>query len=533
MCLREVNGLLVLVILPKFSGTYSFFLKMTKKGHLVFGCRLFLIFILFGGITFGQPKTPIDFQANSLQFDRQLGADARRLLGNVRFSHQGTVMYCDSAHLFSQQNRFIAFSNIFIQVNDTVSLYGDQLNYDGNTRIAILTGNVRMTDPQMTLTTNRLVYDLNRNTANFTGGGTIVNAENTLTSEWGFYFVDEKIFFFRDSVRLTNPEYVMTSDTLRYNTQTEIAYFFGPTKIVSEENTIFCRNGWYDTRNDIARFSSDAYLVQGEQSITGDSLFYDRNLGFGRAVGNVRVSDNERNTLITGHLAEHFEKEGLSTVTQEAVLIVIAENDSLFLHADTLRAIYVEDTDQRFVFAYHQAKFFRHDLQGMADSIVYNFSDSTIYMYHNPIIWSDVHQLTARRMEILTSNEEVYMARLFEAAFIASQEGELGFNQVKGRNITGLFADNELTRIDVDGNGETIYFVLEDDGTLVGVNKAISSRIAIFVEDRQVAGIRFFENPEASLVPFEDLPEEERFLLNFEWRDEIRPRSKQDIFIRN
>jgi len=506
---------------------------MTKKGHSGFSYRFLFIFLLFGGLTAGQQKTPIDFQANSLQFDRQLGADARRLIGNVRFSHQGTVMYCDSAHLFSQQNRFIAFRNIFIQVNDTVNLYGDQLRYDGNTRIAELTGNVRMTDPQMTLTTNRLIYDLDRNTANFTDGGTIVNADNTLTSEWGFYFVDEKVFLFRDSVRLTNPEYLMTSDTLRYNTQTEIAYFYGPTTILSEENTIFCRNGWYDTRREIARFSRDAFLVQGQQSITGDSLFYDRNLGFGRASGNVRVVDNERNTVITGHLAEHFENEGLSTVTQEAVLIVIAENDSLFMHADTLRALYIEDTDQRFVFAYNQAKFFRHDLQGMADSIVYNFNDSTIYLYHNPIIWSDVHQLTARRMEILTSNEEVYLARLFEAAFIASQEGDLGFNQVKGRNITGHFTDNELTRIDVDGNGETIYFVLEDDGTLVGVNKAISSRIAIFVEDRQVAGIRFLENPEASLVPFEDLPEEERFLLNFEWHDDIRPRAKQDIFIRN
>ncbi|HSV88247.1 MAG TPA: OstA-like protein [Bacteroidales bacterium] len=506
---------------------------MTKQTLVGFGCLLILIFLIPGGVTHGQEKTPVDFQANSLQFDRQLGDDARRLIGNVRFSHEGTVMYCDSAHLFTRQNKLIAFRNIFIQVNDTVSIYGDHLRYDGNTRIAELTGNVRMTDPQMTLTTNRLIYDLNRNTANFTGGGTIVNEDNTLTSEWGFYFVDEKTFLFSDSVKLTNPDYVMTSDTLRYNTQTEIAYFYGPTTIMSDENTIFCRNGWYDTRNEIARFSRDAFLVQNEQSITGDSLFYDRNRGFGRAVGNVIVSDNERNTIITGHHAEHFENDGLSTVTQEAVLIVIAENDSLFLHADTLRAVYVEDTEQRFVFAYNQARFFRSDLQGIADSIVYNFNDSTIYLYNNPIIWSDVHQLSARRMEILTSNEEVYKALLFDAAFIASQEEDLGFNQVKGRNITGYFTNNDLTRIDVDGNGETIYFVREEDGTLIGVNKAISSRIVIFVEDRQVAGIRFFENPEANLVPYADMAEEERYLLNFEWHENIRPRSKQDIFIRN
>lgn len=488
--------------------------------------------VMSGFSVFAQEKTPIDFSANSMQFDKRIGEDARRLIDMVHFRHEGTNMYCDSAYLFSKQNRLQAYRNIYIQVNDTVSIFGDMLNYDGNTRIAELTGNVKMIDNQMTLTTGHLIYDLNNNTANYAGGGKIVDKDNTLTSRWGYYYVNQKQFFFKDKVKLVNPEYVMDSDTLRYNTLTEVAYFLGPTTIVSEENTIFCRNGWYDTRNDVSRFSKDAYLNNKEQSITGDSLFYDRGRGYGRADRNIVIRDTVQNSIITGHFAEHYEREGISVVTREAVLTVISEGDSLFMHADTLRSVYLDESDEQFVYAYHQAKFFRQDLQGLSDSIVYNFSDSTIYLYYNPIIWSDIHQLTAERMEIKTSENEIIAAYLFDAAFIISEETDIGFNQVKGKNITGHFADNELSRIEVFGNGETIYFVKEEDDSMVGINKAISTDIVIFVEDRQVVGIRFLEDPEANLFPLDELPEEERRLRNFRWYEEIRPQKKEDIFIR-
>ncbi len=470
-------------------------------------------------------------ESDSMMFDRRIGEDVRRLIGNVHFRHEETNMFCDSAYLFSATNSIRAYGNIFIEVSDTVSIFGDELYYNGNTRKAELTGNVEMIDNQMTLTTGHLLYDMNSNTAKYVNGGRIVDAENDLTSIWGFYYADDKHFFFKDSVKLVNPEYVMRSDTLKYNTLNEVAYFFGPTTIISDENSIYCENGWYDTRNDISRFSKNAFLTNNEQSLTGDSLFYDRNKGFGRAERNIQVRDSVQNTLITGHLAEHFEKEGLSVVTKEAMLIIIEETDSLFMHADTLKSTYDEDKDERIVFAYHRGRFFRDDLQGQSDSIVYNFADSTIYLFHNPVVWSDEHQLTARRMEIKTSDNRVESARLFDAAFIISQEDTLGFNQVKGRKLVGHFRENELRQIDVFGNGETLYYVREEDGSMVGINKALASDIIIFVEDRQVTGIRFLQNPDANLFPPEEISREERLLRDFHWLEDIRPRSKADIFI--
>lgn len=491
---------------------------------------LLVLLLMSVSLYAGDERTPIDWEAGVIEFDRRIGEDVRRLIDDVVFTHEDTRMYCDSAYLYTQDNSLRAFSNIIIEVSDTVTIYGDELFYDGDRRWVEMTGNVRLVEPDMTLYTEYLEYDLDQNTANYFDGGRIVDKENELLSLWGFYYADDKEFFFKDEVVLINPEYTMNTDTMMYNTETEIAYFFGPTTIVSEENTIFCRNGWYDTRNDIARFSRDAFFTNEEQSMTGDSVFYDRNRGYGKALNHVMIRDSIENVIITGHFAEHYEHEGLSLVTQEAMLTMIADEDSLFLHADTLKSVYIEENDERQFFAYNRARFYRSDLQGLSDSIVYHMADSTIYMYHQPVLWSDMYQLTAERIEVKTTEDEVQWVDLYDAAFIISEEDTLGYNQMRGRSMKGHFRDNSLWRVDVDGNGETIFFVREDDGSLAGINKAVSSNIVIFLDGTEVTGIQFVRQPEATLFPPEDLPAEDRKLRNFEWLDHRRPRDKYDIF---
>ncbi len=523
----------------------------------------------------GEPRQIELIKARSMEFDKKIGDDARRLIGNVILKHEDAYMYCDSAYLYSKDNSLKAFSNIHIKVSDTINIYGDKLYYDGNTSIAELHDNVEMRDKQMVLTTEKLIYDLNENTAKYIDGGKIVDEENELTSLWGFYYADRKHFFFKDNVKLINPDYTMDSDTLKYNTMNETAHFFGPTTIVSEENTIFCKNGWYDTKNDVAQFSKDAFIHNNEQSITGDSLFYDRNKGYGKGLKNVEIKDTVQNAIISGHFGEHFEKKGLSVVTKEAMLTLISDNDSLFMHADTLKYIFKDEHDKtrekpltadingnilpelnettgeetpenqkekstngekkqediRKLLAYNRGKFYRTDLQGMSDSIVYDFRDSTIYMYHEPILWSEEHQLTANNLKIETWDNTVQTVYLNESAFIISQDDTTNFNQIKGREIIGHFNDNKLYKVDVFGNGETIYYVRDEDEDLIGINKAISSNMRIYVKENKVEQIVFIEAPEADLFPVDELPPEERLLKNFEWHINLRPKSKEDIFV--
>ena len=67
--------------------------------------------------------------ANRLVFDKTLGIDAQRLIGNVECEHEGAVMRCDSAYLYSNK-KLEAYGHISIIKGDSIFLYGDSLRYD-------------------------------------------------------------------------------------------------------------------------------------------------------------------------------------------------------------------------------------------------------------------------------------------------------------------------------------------------------------------------------------------------------------------
>ena len=75
--------------------------------------RLFFsLFLLIAslGTLYSQTSKIELLGANSLKFDKSLGLDAQRLIGNVRFKHKGALMYCDSAYLYNSNNSLDAFS---------------------------------------------------------------------------------------------------------------------------------------------------------------------------------------------------------------------------------------------------------------------------------------------------------------------------------------------------------------------------------------------------------------------------------------
>lgn len=489
-----------------------------------------------------EKKTSIKLKhADKLKGDKT--KEFQRLLGNVEFEHQGAIMKCDSAHLYEKTNSMEAYGRVHIQHGDSIHLYGDLLKYNGNERKAELFKNISMTDGDMRLVTDYLIYDLKNKVASYTTGGKIFNRENTLESKLGYYSTEGKVLTFRKDVKLFNPQYTMNCDTLKYLPVSKVAYFVGPTTIFSKANGIYCEDGWYDTQTDKSRFSKNAYILFEKRKLTGDSLFYDRKSGIGRALKNVVLLDTTQKIIIKGDLAMHYEKTELSLVTGKAEFIQIFDEDSLYLHADTLKSTTRYDTlvvpgsktgyqidTSRTVYAYHGVKFFKKDMQGKCDSLVYAATDSTMRLFGLPVMWSDQNQLSADSITLFTSNGNISSMLMESNAFISSQEDTVRFNQIKGRRMRGFFKDNDLYRIEVEGNGQTLYYV-RDKNMLVGVNKADSPRLAIFIAENSVKSITFFSKPEATLYPLFDLPPREALLKDFKWRIGERPLKREDIFV--
>jgi hypothetical protein len=114
-------------------------------------------------------------------------------------------------------------------------------------------------------------------------------------------------------------------------------------------------------------------------------------------------------------------------------------------------------------------------------------------------------------------------------SFIISKLDSVKFHQIKGKNMIGYISDNELYLIDVDGNGQSIYYV-QDKNEMIGLNKAESSKISIRFDEGKINKIVFIGDPVGTLKPILQIVDEERKLQGFEWKEEIRPLSKSDIF---
>ena len=498
-----------------------------------------LCIFLFGFLAFawtnsayGQQKKKVEIlNTDASYYDADL-MDADRLIGNVRLRYNEVLMFCDSAYRYPDGN-FDAFSRIRINQGDSIVLLGDRLFVDNSTKQAKLRENIRFKDKDLTLTTELLNYDLETGVASYFEGGKIVSTENNnvLTSDEGFYDYESEFFHFRNNVELKNPEYTVLSDTLKYNGTSETAYFFGPTTIKSDQNTIFCNNGWYSTKTEVCQFNEGARIFSKSTFLEGDSIYYEGGTGYGEVFGNVMIQDTTSNYFITGDYGWHHEENNKSLVTGNAEMVQFFEGDSLFLHADTLRAA-PDSLGKNLITAYQHVKIFKNDLQGVSDSLTYLEADSLLTLYGNPLLWSKDNQISGEKIEIKLFNGKIDQMIITSKAMIVSEAVEGRYNQIKGRNLVGYFYDNKLRKIFVKGNGQTIYFPTEEGEVkeVIGVNRADCSDVNIFVNESVIERIVLINKPSGALHPMSKAEQDDLFLEGFFWNAENRPEKREDIF---
>lgn len=287
-----------------------------------------------------QKKSVIILKSSSrIEGIKRNGIDILKVYNGI-FQQDYSTLRSDSAYFYQAQNMFDAFGHVNISQGDTLNIYSDKLNYNGNTKIAILTENVSMVDKDATLTTNYLTYNTATRYGTYTGGGKLVNKDNVLTSKNGYYFANSRDSYFRYDVHLTTPDAFIVTDTLRYNSGTRIAYFYGPTNIYGKKggkdnDTLYTENGLYNTITEQAFFGKKNLYKQGTKSLKGDSLFYDRKIGYGRAVKNITFNDNEQKMILKGDLGTYYKKDERTVVTENAYGYLLTEqkdttkNDSL------------------------------------------------------------------------------------------------------------------------------------------------------------------------------------------------------------
>ncbi len=487
----------------------------------------FLIFVLLFALSLSghaQRNKKLRYKADKLEFMKIDGQQVRKLTDNVVFTQKTTKIYCDSSYFYPKENRMEAFGKVRI-VDDTVVITSRKLTYDGENRKALLREDVVYNNGHQTLYTDFLNYGLDTRIGEFFNGGELIDANNTLTSKVGIYYSLQEYAVFRREVVLVSPEYTLKSDTLNYNTVTKVAVTPGPTEIITPDGVkLDALGGEYLTERKITEFV-DGEVETQDYFLEGNELFLNDLEQFYTAKGDVHLTAKARDVIIIGEEGLYYKALGLSKIYGQPVMKKMMQQDTFYLTADTLYAIESPVPEEKRILAYHNVKIFKSDLQGKADSIAYFLSDSIIRLYNDPILWANFSQITADSIGIQLVNNLIDSMILRKNSFIVSEDSMKQFNQIKGRNMVARFDSSRIDNIDVTGNGESIYYLLDEgDSILMGLNKMICSDMKIrFGANNELSNITFYKNPEARLIPPHEIKREDTRLDGFSWRLSEKP----------
>ena len=467
------------------------------------------------------------------QLHKKAGSDAVRLIGNVHIRHDSTNFYCDSAYYYEKQNSFDAFQHVHINVNDSVDMYSRTMVYDGNRRFAEFFDDVRMMDDSTLLETQYMTYDRDLHLASYPHHGVTTRGNKKLVSDIGFYRDDIKEFRFFKKVEVTTPKYQMYTDTLYYNTNIEKMWFQGPTTIVNEENRMEGNHGYYLTQRDLAYLDDHPVMYNKTQVLLADSMLYDRQRGFAKAMNSIQMNDTSYKVMLCGEYAELWEKTGFSFATDSAYAVYYDGGDSLFISADTMFYHFKTDlNEEEKVVGRRNVRFYKSDMQGRCDTMTYNMADSIIRMRVDPVLWTDNSQITAEKIDIKTAHHTIDSLFQRGKAFIISKDSIEGYNQINGGQMISSFSDGNIRHVDVIDASKVISWLREDDGALIGINVSSAKDMKILMGENEISRIKYYLNVEETLFPEKDLKESDRYLEGFVWREKERPMSKEDVLKR-
>lgn len=476
--------------------------------------------------------------ADKLYFNQRLHPTAQFLVGNVRFDHEGTLMFCDSAMFYQETNSFDAFGHVRMKQADTLSLTGEVLYYDGLDQMARMRHNVVLKHRESTLYTDSLDYDRMYSLGYFFDGGRLVDKDNQLTSDWGEYSPETREAVFNYNVRLVNPrppqapKSVLISDTLHYNTSTGIAHALGPSNIDDGDNHVYTEDGYYNSNTDESYLLDRSILQNGYKNLVGDSLCWNGKQRIGRAYGHAIYTDTLNKNKFVGNYAMYDDLRGYAEAADSAVLMDYSQKDTFYAHADSFFLYtYHIDTDSmyRMLHAYHHVRAYRKDIQAVCDSLVYDGRDSCTTMYKDPIVWQQGQQLLGEEIKAWRNDSTIDSVYVINQALSVERLDSVHYNQIASKEMHTYFVDGEVHLTVADKNVFINYYPYDDDSLMISMNHAESSEMRMWMKERKVDKI-WMPATTGTMYPLFMIPPQKLYLENFAWFDYIRPLDKNDIF---
>ncbi len=538
-----------------------------------------LFSVIWMGAVFAQPpkKEKIKLQNFDIGERSPEAYEGNNLLhGNVIIEYKGDILYADSAVYYQNRNYAVAWSNVRMVSKDK-TITAKKVEYDGNTEIAKAfdnvelqdskskvtadfmeynkatevahaVGNVKVRDPQNTIDAHEMFYNRKLQTVTIPGNYKTISADGTLIEGKDIvYNVGNKSAVFNSEVFITDKDYTIYSRKMTTNDLTGITTFRDYSKITRRNDPsqyIITTDGDFNKKTGEAWLRKNSQLFYQGKMLTAKSLYFNDKKGYGKGEGDVFLDDPQEKRFIKGDFGEAFRYLDSAYVTKNAYAVKAFEKDSLYIHADTLLAVKRHDKDSTtLIRAFNQARFYKSNANGKTDSLVYNQTKGNLEFHKEPILWSGDNQVTGDfiRAFINPKTEQMDSIKVLNNAFVIAKVDSIStteFHQIKGKELTVLFHEDQIDYLDVEGNAVALtYMDDEDEKTKVieryGVNISYCGIIEADVVGKQLELLACRIKSDGKMYPLSKFPPELRYLPDFNWRIDERLLKWQDIFIKN
>ncbi|QIY83595.1 organic solvent tolerance protein OstA [Chryseobacterium sp. NEB161] len=471
--------------------------------------------------------------------------------GNVQFEHQGSVLTADEVIFYQKDNFLKAIGNVVLTTSDGSKITAEEMEYDGNTQRGIARKNVVLTDPKQTIKTETLYYDKIPNTAYFNTGGTIyTNDGAVMYTKAATYYLNTKMIDFVGRSNIETDKYTIVSDNIKQNQNTGVSDFFGPTTIRSKENPrnyVYTELGSYNSKTSESFLNKNSKIYYNDKILSGDKLYYNRNTGFGKGNGNVRLDDPKENRYIIGGYGEIYEKKDSAMVTDKPYAVKILSKDSAYIAADRFLSFQKPDSanalkKKSFLRAYRKVRIFKTNMQARADSLSYNETDGEMHLMRQPVLWMGTKQITGDEIRIYSNPEKEITdsVRVLGNAFAISKVDSLNmkdeFHQIKSKNMVVYLKDNAIDVAKAVGNAQAITYADDENQktheiTRIGVALSTCGEIVAEFVEKKLENVSCNIGANQDTYPMSKISREQRFFKDFNWNTKDRPRKWNDIFV--
>lgn len=509
-----------------------------------------------------------NLRTDTLQFNTE--TKVVYFIDSTLITSDTTRIYCEGG-FYDTENGLAEFTrNAQFQRGDQVGK-ATLIRYQQRDTSFLLIGNALVTAPGQRAQADTIAYQQGQDVFSLSGNARFNDGPRLVEAKQIFYDAKEKNYNTKGRSFISDPPQLLQADQVDFSEEEGGGYAFGNViwQDTSAELTIKCMQAYYDQKRDYLKASGGVRgrplmitLVEGDtmfmsadtllavranyldslnrrpaDTLQLDSLALD-SLGVDSLLLERNVMKDSLPPLL---LNEKESEDSLAAVNSDSSLLNKEEGlaldslapDSMALDTVALDSQLIEEPEEdtsRFLIAYQDVRIFKRNLQVLSDSLTFHSADSLFTFFNNPIMWADTTQMSSDTIRIQMKNEAIDRVFLKQKAIIINSQDDGFYNQIKGKQITAFFKEDAIDRMLVEGNAESIYYALDENGAYVGVNKTACSEMMIYFKEGEADRIKFLVAPQGTADPMGDIDHKAMRLDGFQWSFELRPKGLDDLF---